>query len=197
MKSAGDDMDLEERRTAEPEIKKVRRDLGEVKRAAELDGEAVRGREHEVEIIKSELQTKDNQISILQKTLQGMQTQLLDAQMRSGSLPDFLQQNTPTERIGENISSRKSDQFSKSPINPVVDLASAQDVSKGNEITPYNERKCGNPNNTPNSLVAQEETAVQATITPTEAKSFALISTFLSIHPAGASIDCIQAYLSR
>ena len=196
MKSAGNDMDLEERRTVEPEVKKVRRDSGEVKKVVELDGQSARGREHEVEIIKSELQTKDNQISILQKTLQGMQTQLLEAQMRSGILPDFLQQSAPSERIGENISSRKSEQLSKSQCNLVVDLALAQDVSKGNGISPENV-KCGNPINTPNSLVAQEEAVAQASITPTEAKSFALISTFLSIHPAGASVDCIQEYLSR
>merc|ERR1711892_889089 len=40
--------------------------------------------------MKSELETKEQQIKILQQTLQGMQLQLLEAQKKSGNLPGFL-----------------------------------------------------------------------------------------------------------
>jgi len=121
--------------------------------------------------MKSEVESKDQQIKILQKTLQGMQQQMLEAQKKSGELPGFL-----AEKNNQDLSLEDSSELVK-PSNMALN-SSSQTESMCEKTT--------------------SETLKTSQRMPEEdAKLVAIISTFLNVHPFGAGTEYIWSYLLK
>merc|ERR1719154_799571 len=185
-----EDMDLEEeqeKEKEEPVRKKKKFNPDKLREESEEWACQAQTYRNEVESVKadmkSELETKDKQIKILQQTLQGMQKQLIDAQKKSGNLPGFLmddkEKKTAVKTRSESIDltvedSEPSD--SSDVTAAVVDTIIAAAVTDTEDEPPAK----------PKVPLAGED-----------AKLVAVIATFLNVHPFGAGTDYIWSYLLR
>jgi len=129
--------------------------------------------------MKSEIETKEQQIKILQQTLQGMQLQLLEAQKKSGSLPGFLSDSShgkkPEVQSQEEIPEEKNEESN----------AKATEIeSSGSTVLTDIQEK-------------EEPAKAKVALAGDDAKLVAVISTFLNVHPFGAGTDYIWSYLLR
>jgi len=183
-----EDMDLEEENEKEEPVKKKKKYNPE-KLREESEEWACQAQTYRNEVesvkadMKSELQTKEKQIKILQQTLQGMQQQLLEAQKKSGALPGFL------------MDSKEHKKKSASPIK-VTDYVSEEE--KG--LEPSNEALAVEGNSDTNQSNQQEEVlpvGPRVELAGEDAKLVAVIATFLNVHPFGAGTDYIWSYLLR
>merc|ERR1719318_1473802 len=107
-----EDMDLEDdQEKEEPSKKKKKCNPDKLREESEEWACQAQTYRNEVESVKadmkSELETKEQQIKILQQTLQGMQQQLLDAQKKSGNLPGFLMDSQNKKMRVQDASSTK------------------------------------------------------------------------------------------
>jgi len=183
-------MDLEEeqeKEKEEPAKKKKKFNPDKLREESEEWACQAQTYRNEVESVKadmkSELETKEQQIKILQQTLQGMQKQLIDAQKKSGNLPVFLMDNhqknsllkTQAKSTEQLVEESKCGDISKVSAT-VVDTIVASAVPEKVAVPPAR----------PKVPLAGED-----------AKLLAVIATFLNVHPFGAGTDYIWSYLLR
>jgi len=135
------------------------------------------------EKISVELKSKDDQIKMLQNTLQGMQKQLLEAQKKSGMLPKFLRNQSKEE------SQKKPQTFG------VIDLASddEDEVKENNKSADRSLEK--------EAAERSEQRGQTKLKKPSEnlneVRTIMFISMFLHIHPGGAELKEIYDYVKR
>jgi len=135
------------------------------------------------EKLSVELKSKDDQIKMLQNTLQGMQKQLLEAQKKSGMLPKFLRNQSKEE------SQKKPQTFG------VIDLASddEDEVKENNKSADRSLEK---------EAAERSEQRGQTKLKKplenlNEVRTIMFISMFLHIHPGGAELKEISDYVKR
>jgi len=135
------------------------------------------------EKLSVELKSKDDQIKMLQNTLQGMQKQLLEAQKKSGMLPKFLRNQSKEE------SQKKPQTFG------VIDLASddEDEVKENNKSADRSLEK--------EAAERSEQRGQTKLKKPSEnlneVRTIMFISMFLHIHPGGAELKEIYDYVKR
>jgi len=135
------------------------------------------------EKLSVELKSKDDQIKMLQNTLQGMQKQLLEAQKKSGMLPKFLRNQSKEE------SQKKPQTFG------VIDLASddEDEVKENNKSADRSLEK--------EAAERSEQRGQTKLKKPSEnlneVRTIMFISMFLHIHPGGADLKEIYDYVKR
>lgn len=138
---------------------------------------------HMEEKLSVELKSKDDQIKMLQNTLQGMQKQLLEAQKKSGMLPKFLRNQSKEE------SQKKPQTFG------VIDLASddEDEVKENNKSADRSLEK--------EAAESSEQRGQTKLKKPSEnlneVRTIMFISMFLHIHPGGAELKEIYDYVKR
>jgi len=186
---AEEDMDLEDDQEKDESFKKKRKiNHDKLKEESEEWACQAQTYRNEVESVKaemqSELESKEKQIQILQKTLQGMQLQLLEAQKKSGNLPGFLMDKDDKLK---NVTS-KFDEKKLLDIEPVKDNSS-NDTVKESEVSDI-----ANNDEVP---ADKEESQIKVSLDGQDARLVAVISTFLNVHPFGAGTEYIWSYLLR
>ncbi|XP_055529865.1 ecto-NOX disulfide-thiol exchanger 2 [Wyeomyia smithii] len=157
--------------------------------------------ETETQSIRSDLEMKTMQIQVLQETIRNLQTQLLDYNYKEMERNNKIQEledklkhanvkqlllKTKIATTQSKLSSCTTNASSSSKAESEVD---ENDVSEAEAKT---------------SIVAPiliveptPEAPPPATIDPNEARVITLVSTFLVVHPHGASIDYIWSYVNR
>jgi len=154
------------------EAKKRKIDTEKLREESEEWACQAMGYRNEVESIKADMKTevdnKDKQIKILQQTLQGMQQQLIEAQKKKGDFPAFLK-TTEEKKIQQE--------------------------------KPQNEENENNDENLKQTETTQEESSksepVIVPLVGKHAKIVGIVSSFLNVHPFGASMDYIWSYLLK
>jgi len=114
--------------------------------------------------MKSDVESKDKQIKILQQTLQGMQQQLIEAQKKKGDFPAFLRSSTEKQKH-----------------NQTKDTVSVREESENESST----------------TMGKENKEVIVPLSGKHAKIVGIVSSFLNVHPFGASMDYIWSYLLK
>ncbi|XP_039436153.1 ecto-NOX disulfide-thiol exchanger 2 [Culex pipiens pallens] len=155
--------------------------------------------EADTQSIRSELEIKTMQIQVLQETIRNLQTQLLenksketDRHNKINDLEDKLKEaNVKQLLLKTKIATTQSKLSLCSATN-----TTASSSSKGGSEVDESELLLAEP------VVEAPKTPpppppAPATIDPREAKVITLVSTFLVVHPHGASIDYIWSYVSR
>jgi len=179
-------MDLEEdQEKEEPAKKKKKWNPEKLREESEEWACQAQTYRNEVESVKadmkSEINTKEQQIKILQQTLQGMQLQLLEAQKKSGSLPGFLSDsNVKKNEVQNQVKETPSDMHEETN-------------SKENEIESSDKES----NVVSNTQGEKEPPKAKVTLAGDDAKLVSVISTFLNVHPFGAGTEYIWSYLLR
>jgi len=182
-----EDMDLEDdQEKEEPSKKRKKCNPDKLREESEEWACQAQTYRNEVESVKadmkSELETKEQQIKILQQTLQGMQLQLLEAQKKSGNLPGFL------------MDSQEKKNQAKSPVKIQIAQEEKPEAASGeNKLVETPED---------NKIVANESKVedtykIKIALAGEDARLVAVISTFLNVHPFGAGADYIWSYLLR
>ncbi|XP_058466906.1 ecto-NOX disulfide-thiol exchanger 2 [Malaya genurostris] len=204
LEDVGDEMDLSEDDGSTP--KKSRWDV----RQEHLDTTS----DAETQSIRSELEVKTMQIQVLQETIRNLQTQLLDNKYkemeRQNKISDLEEKlkdanvkqlllktkiatnHSKMSHCTTNNSSTKGDSEVDEPEVLELDLKPALLAVV---TTPVTASTAGVP--TPVVSLTPVETPPLAVIDPTEARVITLVSTFLVVHPHGASIDYIWSYVNR
>jgi myosin heavy subunit len=186
---AEEDMDLEEEQEKDDPVKKKMK-LNPDKLREESEEWACQAQTYRNEVesvkadMKSELETKEQQIKILQQTLQGMQLQLLEAQKKSGNLPGFLLDSQEKKVRVQDTSSTKDK----------LAVGKPEEVGK--------EQLLNTSENDPTTIdiateKEKEPPKVKVALAGEDARLVAVISTFLNVHPFGAGTDYIWSYLLR
>ncbi|RVE67494.1 hypothetical protein OJAV_G00103560 [Oryzias javanicus] len=161
---------------------------------------------NEVELLKQEQgknqpirseedSTHSQQLSFLQQALQGMQKQLLkmreelkqrEAELQKSS-EDKQQLKTQVQNLKEGLQKLQSAQATQ--LETLDDRGGEESVNQSSEVTVVScsQEKEGPTEKTPQSPVHSER----------EALLVGIISTFLHVHPFGASIEYICSYLQR
>jgi len=183
-----EDMDLEEEQEKEEPLKKKKKcNPDKLREESEEWACQAQTYRNEVESVKadmkSELETKEKQIKILQQTLQGMQQQLIEAQKKSGNLPGFLMDNQ--EKPSQSKSPAKAQEPISEEDKPSISTDDASDLSSKTAAITVND-EADEPPAKPKVPLAGED-----------AKLVAVIATFLNVHPFGAGTDYIWSYLLR
>lgn len=155
--------------------------------------------EADTQSIRSELEIKTMQIQVLQETIRNLQTQLLenksketDRHNKINDLEDKLKEaNVKQLLLKTKIATTQSKLSLCSATN-----TTASSSSKGGSEVDESELLLAEP------VVEAPKTPpppppVPTPIDPREAKVITLVSTFLVVHPHGASIDYIWSYVSR
>jgi len=178
-------MDLEDDQEKDEAVKKKRKiNHDKLKEESEEWACQAQTYRNEVESVKaemqSELESKEKQIQILQKTLQGMQLQLLEAQKKSGNLPGFLIDKDDKLKIVT------CDEKKLLDIEPVKEKSS-QNTVKESEVSDVNDEVPSD----------KEESQIKVSLDGQDARLVAVISTFLNVHPFGAGTEYIWSYLLR
>jgi len=187
-----EDMDLEEEQEKDdPVKKKIKLNPDKLREESEEWACQAQTYRNEVESVKadmkSELETKEQQIKILQQTLQGMQLQLLEAQKKSGNLPGFLLDSQEKKVRVQDASSTKDN----------LAVGKPEEVAKEQVLNTSE-----NDDPTTIDIVAgkekdEEPPIVKVALAGEDARLVAVISTFLNVHPFGAGADYIWSYLLR
>ncbi|XP_023814758.1 ecto-NOX disulfide-thiol exchanger 2 isoform X1 [Oryzias latipes] len=163
---------------------------------------------NEVELLKQEQgknqpirseedSTHSQQLSFLQQALQGMQKQLLkmreelkqrEAELQKSS-EDKQQLKTQVQNLKEGLQKLQSAQATQLEMLKQDDRGGEESVNQSSEVTVVScsQEKEGPTEKTPQSPVHSER----------EALLVGIISTFLHVHPFGASIEYICSYLQR
>uniref|UniRef100_A0A3P9JDX1 Ecto-NOX disulfide-thiol exchanger 2 n=1 Tax=Oryzias latipes TaxID=8090 RepID=A0A3P9JDX1_ORYLA len=163
---------------------------------------------NEVELLKQEQgknqpirseedSTHSQQLSFLQQALQGMQKQLLkmreelkqrEAELQKSS-EDKQQLKTQVQNLKEGLQKLQSAQAAQLEMLKQDDRGGEENVNQSSEVTVVScsQEKEGPTEKTPQSPVHSER----------EALLVGIISTFLHVHPFGASIEYICSYLQR
>uniref|UniRef100_A0A3B3C387 Ecto-NOX disulfide-thiol exchanger 2 n=1 Tax=Oryzias melastigma TaxID=30732 RepID=A0A3B3C387_ORYME len=163
---------------------------------------------NEVELLKQEQgknqpirseedSTHSQQLSFLQQALQGMQKQLLkmreelkqrEAELQKSS-EDKQQLKTQVQNLKEGLQKLQSAQATQLETLKQDDRGGEESVNQSSEVTVVScsQEKEGPTEKTPQSPVHSER----------EALLVGIISTFLHVHPFGASIEYICSYLQR
>ncbi|XP_055592630.1 ecto-NOX disulfide-thiol exchanger 2 [Uranotaenia lowii] len=161
--------------------------------------------EADIQSVRSDLEVKTMQIQVLQETIRNLQTQLLEnnaketeRQAKIHDLEDKLKEaNVKQLLMKTKIANHQSKQSvcttntSSSKSGSEVDeteLVEAEQKANAIEVLPtVSATPATEPVNNPPATC----------IDPKEAKIITLVSTFLVVHPHGASIDYIWSYVSR
>ena len=179
-------MDIEDdEKEPSSKILKKNENLENEKLSAEL-----KSKDDQIKMLQSTLQVKGSFLYILNKVIcaiQGMQKQLLEAQRKSGMLPSFLRDKTKEEP------KKKPQSFG------VIDLASddedeVQESNKSSEDNTDQVEACVNPDS------LQEEAKSELKESPEkldDVRVVMLTSMFLHIHPGGAELKEISEYLKK
>ncbi|XP_033210952.1 ecto-NOX disulfide-thiol exchanger 2 isoform X2 [Belonocnema kinseyi] len=130
---------------------------------------------NEVDLLKSETKNeidgKEKQIKMLQKTLKGMQEQLLQSKKQQAQDEQKIKDLT----VRLNVTRKE-----EPPESEIITLDKDDDISEEPR--------------TPKHLISSTG-AIQ--ITQKDAKLIGLVATFLHIHPFGASVDYVWSYLQK
>jgi len=154
------------------EAKKRKIDTEKLREESEEWACQAMGYRNEVESIKADMETevnnKDKQIKILQQTLQGMQQQLIEAQKKRGDLPAFLK---------------------------------STEEKKSQQEKPQNQEKQDKDENLNQAEATEDESSksepIIVPLVGKHAKIVGIVSSFLNVHPFGASMDYIWSYLLK
>eukprot|EP00092_Neocalanus_flemingeri_P013009 GFUD01014019.1.p1 GENE.GFUD01014019.1~~GFUD01014019.1.p1 ORF type:complete len:925 (+),score=301.25 GFUD01014019.1:57-2831(+) len=186
-----EDMDLEDEQEKEEPSMKKKKKYNPDKLREESEEWACQAQTYRNEVesvkadMKSELETKEQQIKILQQTLQGMQQQLLEAQKKSGNLPEFL------------MDSQEKKLQSKSPVK-THDVSAEEDKLGETETNDTSAATASNdPITETSENLAESSCKPKIALAGEDAKLVAVIATFLNVHPFGAGTDYIWSYLLR
>jgi len=149
---------------------------------------------NEVETVKAEMKTelasKDQQLKILQQTLQGLQQQLLQSRgLQHGKVSTTVKKKVskPVVHVAlESSEEKKSDEEKTDDDAAVTSVEKeAVDDDKTNADTDESEE------------TTTESVEPKVQISGQEGKLLAVISTFLHVHPFGAGADYIWSYLLK
>jgi len=136
--------------------------------------------------MKSEVESKDKQIKILQQTLQGMQQQLIEAQKKKGDLPAFL---------------RSSQEKQKQDDKEKQDDKQKEDDKRNDSADANDDTETGVDDSAPSTTITTTTTEkndkVIVPLAGKHAKIVGIVSSFLNVHPFGASMDYIWSYLLK
>jgi len=183
-----EDMDLEEEQDKEKEKdeplkKKKKWNPEKLREESEEWACQAQTYRNEVESVKadmkSEIETKEQQIKILQQTLQGMQLQLLEAQKKSGSLPGFLSDSSHGKKPEVQTQEEKSAQKIEETNVKAIEIESSDSTT----LIDIQDK--------------EKPAKSKVDLAGDDAKLVAVISTFLNVHPFGAGTDYIWSYLLR
>jgi len=137
---------------------------------------------NEMEMIKNNKDGGDErkQLKILQQTLQGVQTQLLESKRESQKFEDEV---SYLRRFEDEVAQLKREKVNNLRANPIEirDEEHADDDKEKNKSKTNGDDVDERPRK----------------INEREGKLIGLISTFLHVHPFGASVDYIVSYLQR
>lgn len=184
---ADDEMDLSEDEGGSTS-KKSRWDVRKEHRdsTSEADSQSVR----------SELEIKTMQIQVLQETIRNLQTQLLenkskemDRHSKISDLEGKLKEANVKQLL---LKTKIATTQSKLSL-----CATNTSSSKGDSEVDESDLAEVTPTAVVQPVVEPPKTPPPAAIDPREAKVITLVSTFLVVHPHGASIDYIWSYVSR
>lgn len=148
---------------------------------------------NEVDLVKSDLKSdtdiKDQQIKVLQETIRNMQTQLLENKSR---------EKEKESKIVDLESKLKAANVKELLLKTKIVTKSSSATTKASSAEPEDNE---NAEEVPEVKSAKIETSVELLktikIEPDEAKIIGLVSTFLVVHPFGASTDYIWSYVHR
>ena len=133
---------------------------------------------------KSEVEMKSLQIQVLQETIRNLQTQLLDNKTKE------------VERL--NKISDLEDKLKDANVRQLLLKTKIANVGPGSKSTTASSSKGSEiDENELNDLMHSSSQHLQSQLDMQEAKIISLVSTFLAVHPFGASIDYIWSYVSR
>lgn len=148
---------------------------------------------NQVETVKAEMKTelasKDQQLKILQQTLQGMQQQLLQSRgLQHGKV------STTATKVSKSVE--------EVALEPSAKEKSDEEKTDAEAAMTTDEKEAGDESKTKADTENSEETASvsaapKVQISGQEAKLLAVISTFLHVHPFGAGADYIWSYLLK
>ncbi|KAL1455939.1 hypothetical protein WDU94_000704 [Cyamophila willieti] len=163
-------------------MKNVNRQGGETKQGLKDENDSLRCQleayKNEVEILKLDLQSdldaKDKQLKVTQKTLENVQMNLMDAK-REQTEAAF-----KTMQLNKELISLKQKLKKEGGNN---------DESSGAETEPKTDSIVTEP--------SVELSVLSSNVTELEAKLIGLISIFLHIHPFGASVEYIWSYVQK
>lgn len=211
-----EDMDLsdEEEKGEEPAKKKKKFNPDKLREESEEWACQAQVWRNEVENMKAEMksdvQKKDQQIRILQQTLQGMQQQLIEAQSKQGSLPAFLLPEgkagaggKAAGKAGKAPASDKEKVLEKvhwsieTVIDKVIEVASPPVEDESFKIyLPPQAAKAG-AKTAAAAFTARGGGGGGGAGLVDDARLLAVVATFLNVHPFGAGTDYIRSYLAR
>uniref|UniRef100_A0A8D9F667 Ecto-NOX disulfide-thiol exchanger 1 n=1 Tax=Cacopsylla melanoneura TaxID=428564 RepID=A0A8D9F667_9HEMI len=143
---------------------------------------------NEVEILKLDLQTdveaKDKQLKVTQKTLENVQMNLMDARREQADAAfKSMQLNKQLNALKHKLSKEskgKDGAGEGADTKDDADDASAETLETKTDVEP-----------------SLELSALTSNVTELEAKLIGLISIFLHIHPFGASVEYIWSYVQK
>ncbi|XP_058838626.1 ecto-NOX disulfide-thiol exchanger 2 [Topomyia yanbarensis] len=167
----------------------------------------------EAQSIRSDLEVKTMQIQVLQETIRNLQTQLLDnkykemarhtkiteleEKLKEANVKQLLLKTKIAANQSKlslcttNTSSTKGDSEVDEPdvlevdVKPVLSAIATTAATVASDVA------------TPVVTLTPIETTTTPMIDPNEARVITLVSTFLVVHPHGASIDYIWSYVNR
>uniref|UniRef100_A0A1B0D578 Ecto-NOX disulfide-thiol exchanger 1/2 domain-containing protein n=1 Tax=Phlebotomus papatasi TaxID=29031 RepID=A0A1B0D578_PHLPP len=148
---------------------------------------------NEVDLVKSDLKSdtdiKDQQIKVLQETIRNMQTQLLENKSR---------EKEKESKIVDLEAKLKAANVKELLLKTKIATKSSSGTTKTSSAESEDNE---NPEEVPEAKSVKIETSVELLkpikIEPDEAKIIGLVSTFLVVHPFGASTDYIWSYVHR